>query len=125
MTIDTKTMTTGQVAARFAELAREESWFEIQDELFADNVKSIEPPGSPWLGNAEGKSAVRKKAADWVQRITAAYKQQTTEPIVGEHHFTVGREVDIEVQGLGRVQINQLMLYEVKDGRIVSEQFFY
>lgn len=125
MIVDTEKMTTGQVAARFSELAREEAWFEIQDELFADDVKSIEPPHSPWLSNAEGKEAVRKKAADWVQRIKAAYKRQTTEPIVGEHHFAVGREVDIEVEGLGRVPINQLMLYEVKDGRIVSEQFFY
>jgi len=125
MTVDTATMTTRQVAARFTELARKEAWFEIQDELFADNVKSIEPAGSPWLSNAEGKEAVRKKAEDWVQRITAAYKRHTTEPIVGEHHFAVGREVDIEVKDLGRVQINQLMLYEVKDGLIVSEQFFY
>ena len=118
-------MTTQQVAARFAELAREEAWFDIQDELFADNVKSLEPPGSPWLQNAEGKKAVREKGEAWVSRITAAHKRHTTAPIVGEYHFVVGREVDIDVQGLGRVQINQLMLYEVRDGRIVSEQFFY
>jgi hypothetical protein len=29
------------------------------------------------------------------------------------------------VQGFGRIQINEIMLYEVKDGQIVLEQFFY
>jgi hypothetical protein len=37
----------------------------------------------------------------------------------------VGREMDITVQLHGRVQINEIMLYEVKDGEIVLEQFFY
>ena len=35
-TIDS-VMTTHEVAARFNELARQEKWFEIQDELFAGN----------------------------------------------------------------------------------------
>ena len=124
MTIE-NTMTTQQVAARFHQLAREEKWFEIQDEFFSDDVKSIEPPASPWLKNAEGKAAVRAKGENWIKRITAAHKLQTSNPIVGENHFAVGREVDIEVQGIGRVHLNQIMLYEVKDGRIISEQFFY
>jgi hypothetical protein len=55
------TMTTREVANRFNELAQQEKWFEIQDEFFADNVRSIDPPDSPYFGNAEGKSQVRQK----------------------------------------------------------------
>jgi hypothetical protein len=29
------------------------------------------------------------------------------------------------VRGLGRIKMDEIMLYEVKDGQIVSEQFFY
>ena len=54
-------MTTGEVASRFNELAKQEKWFEIQDELFSDDVKSIDPPNSPYFGNAEGKADVQKK----------------------------------------------------------------
>ncbi len=68
-----KIMTTPEVAARFNELAREEKWFEIQDEFFADNVRSIDPPGSPYFGYAEGKDAVRKKGKDFVSGITAVH----------------------------------------------------
>ena len=121
----TKIQTTQEVAARFNELAKQEKWFEIQDELFADNVKSIDPPDSPYFKYAEGKTSVRKKGEDWVKRIEAAHKTYTSEPIVAGNHFAVAREVDITVQGLGRIQINEIMLYEVKEGEIVSEQFFY
>jgi ketosteroid isomerase-like protein len=125
MTTNTTTMTTQEVAARFYELAKEEKWFEIQDEFFADNVKSIDPENSPYFPYAEGKTAVRKKGEDFVKRIEAVHKVATTAPLVAGHHFAVGREKDLTVQGLGRIQINQIMMYEVKDGKIISEQFFY
>ncbi|HEY9007740.1 MAG TPA: SnoaL-like domain-containing protein [Ohtaekwangia sp.] len=118
-------LTTQEVAERFHVLAQQEKWFEIQDELFADNVRSIEPTVSPYFSYAEGKALVRKKGEDWVKRIEAAHSRHTTAPLVTNNHFAVGREVDITVQGFGRIQISELMLYEVKDGMIVSEQFFY
>jgi len=120
-----KILTTQEVAARFNELAQQEKWFEIQDELFAENVRSIDPPHSPYFGVAEGKASVRKKGEDFVSRIKAAHSLYTSEPLVAGNHFTVAREKDITVEPHGRIQINQIMLYEVKDGEIVLEQFFY
>jgi hypothetical protein len=120
-----RVMTTQQIATRFDELAKQEKWFEIQDEFFADNVRSIDPPGSPYFGYAEGKVAVRKKGEDFLKKIEAFHGASTTEPVVGGNHFAVGREVDITLQGFGRIQMKQIMLYEVKDGRIILEQFFY
>ena|SRR5690348_14932817 len=122
---DTQVMTTQEVAARFNELAKQEKWFEIQDELFADSVRSIDPSNSPYMGYAEGKIAVRKKGEEFVKKIEALHGAYTSEPVVGGNHFAVGRELDITVRGFGRIQMNEVMLYEVKDGQIVSEQFFY
>ena len=124
-TTNKKVLTTQEVADRFHELAQQEKWFEIQDEFFAENVKSIDPPGSPYFGYAEGKAAVRKKGADFVSRIEAVHSVSTTAPLVTGNHFAVGREKDITVQPHGRIKISQIMLYEVKDGKIISEQFFY
>ena len=125
MTTNKKAVTTQEVAARFNELAKQEKWFEIQDELFANNVKSVDPANSPYFKYAEGKSPVRKKGEDWVKRIEVVHRRHTTEPVVGGNHFAVGREVDITVEGFGRIKIDEIMLYEVKDGQIVLEQFFY
>src|SRR3569833_2204946 len=118
MDTETKTMTTREVAARFHELAQQEKWFEIQDEFFADNVRSIDPPNSPYMGFAEGKAPVRKKGEDFVGRIQAVHGVSTTVPIVAGNHFTVGRKMDITVQPHGRIRIDEIMLYEVKDGKI-------
>jgi len=118
-------MTTHEIATRFNELAQQEKWFEIQDEFFADNVRSIDPPNSPYFKYAEGKDSVRKKGEDFVKRIETVHRVYTSEPLVSGNHFAVGREKDITVQGFGRIQINQIMLYEVRDGKIILEQFFY
>src|SRR6478736_4316991 len=121
----TQAMTTQEVASRFEELAKQEKWFDIQDELFSDNVKSIDPPNSPYFKYAEGKSNVRRKGEVFVKKIEDVHRKHTTEPVVGGNHFAVGREVDITVKGLGGIKINEIMIYEVKDGQIVSEQFIY
>ncbi len=118
-------LTTEEIASRYDELAMQEKWFEIQDELFAENVKSTDPPGSPYFGYAEGKAAVRKKGEEFGKIIRDVHKTHTTRPVVGGNYFAVGREVDISLEGFGRIQIRQIMLYEVKDGKIISEQFFY
>ncbi len=118
-------LTTQEVAARFDELAQQEKWFEIQDELFADSVRSIDPANSPYFKYAEGKVAVRKKGGDFVGKIEQFHGAYTTRPVIGGNHFAVGRGMDITVEGFGRIKIDEIMLYEVKDGEIVLEQFFY
>jgi len=125
MTTNTAILTTQQVAARFDELAQQEKWFEIQEELFADNVKSIDPADSPYFKYAEGIENVRKKGKQWVEKIEAVHSTYTTHPVVAGNHFAVGRGMDITVKGFGRLKIDEIMLYEVKDGQIVAEQFFY
>jgi hypothetical protein len=116
---------TEDVAARFHELAQQEKWFEIQDELFADDVRSIEPPTAQSLPDAHGKAAVRKKGEDIVSQVEAVHGASTTAPVVGGSFFAVGRKLDMTVRGIGRTQMNEVMVYEVKDGKIVREQFFY
>ncbi|HMG83347.1 MAG TPA: SnoaL-like domain-containing protein [Ferruginibacter sp.] len=120
-----KALTTQEVAVRFNELAQQEKWFEIQDEFFANNVKSIDPANSLYFEYAEGKAAVRKKGEDFIKKIEAFHGAYTTQPVVGGNYFSVGRGMEITVQGFGQIKIDQVMLYEVKDGQIILEQFFY
>ena len=125
MTTNKKTLTTQEVAARFNELAKQEKWFEIQDELFADNVRSVEPPTAKNLKNAEGKAAVRKKGEEFVKKVQEFHGAYTTHPVIGGNHFAVGRGFEITTKDFGRIKIDEIMLYEVKNGQIVLEQFFY
>jgi hypothetical protein len=114
-----------EVVSRFRELAGQEKWFEIQDELFSDNVRSIEPLNAPHLKTAEGKVNVRRKAEEFVNRILEVHNVHTSDLICGSGHFAVGRVMDLTVEGIGRLKMEEIMLYTVQDGMIVSEQFFY
>ena len=125
MTTSKAVMTTQEVAARFNALAQQEKWFEIQDELFADNVRSVDPPNSPYFKYAEGKGPVRKKGEEFVKKVQEFHGASTTHPVMAGNHFAVARSFDITTEGFGRIKIEEIMLYEVKDGQIVLEQFFY
>jgi len=117
--------TVHDVAARFHELAQQEKWFEIQDELFADDVRSIEPATANGLPDVQGKAAVRKKGEAIVSQVEAVHSASTSAPVIGGTFFAVGRSLDMTVRGVGRTQMNEVMMYEVKEGKIVLEQFFY
>jgi hypothetical protein len=92
---------------------------------FLQIVRSIDPPNSPYFKYAEGKVAVRKKGEEFVKKVQEFHGAHTTHPVIGGNRFAVGRGVDITVEGFGRIKIDPVMLFEVKDGQIVLEQFFY
>lgn len=120
-----KNRSTAQIAARFHELAQQEKWMEIQEEFFSEDIRSIDPPGSPYFGYAEGRLPVRKKGEEFMKRLEAVHSASTTAPIVAANYFVVGRKLDLSIKEMGRVELDQLMMYEVKEGYIVLEQFFY
>ncbi|WP_276502320.1 nuclear transport factor 2 family protein [Terrimonas pollutisoli] len=120
-----QTRTTTEVAARFNELAKEGKWDQIQNELFADNAKSIEPPASPGLQSVEGLDAIRQKGKQFNEMVEEMHGGYSSEPLVAGNHFSVAMGMDVTMKGMGRTKMDEIALYEVKDGKIVKEQFFY
>ncbi len=120
-----QTMTTAEVAARFNELAQEGNWDKIQDELFAENAASIEPPGSTGMPSVEGKAAIKQKGKTFNEMVEEMHGGFSNEPQVAGNYFSVFMGMDATMKGMGRVKMDEIALYEVKDGKIVKEQFFY
>jgi len=118
-------MTTQEVANRYNELSQTGQWDKIQDELFADNAVSIEPPGSPGLQSVEGMPAIKEKGRKFGEMVEEMHGGYTTTPVVGGRFFSVGMGMDSTMKGMGRQKMDEIALYEVKDGKIVREQFFY
>jgi ketosteroid isomerase-like protein len=118
-------MTTQDVANRFNELAQTGEWNLIQDELFADNAVSIEPDHSPGLKTVEGLEAIKQKGQQFGEMVEEMHGGYSKEPQVGGRYFAVAMGMDVTMKGQGRMQMDEIALYEVKDGQIVSEQFFY
>ncbi|MFI5135355.1 MAG: SnoaL-like domain-containing protein, partial [Chitinophagales bacterium] len=41
------------------------------------------------------------------------------------NHFTISWWMDVTMKGQGRTSMDEVIVYEVKDGKIVREQFYY
>jgi hypothetical protein len=120
-------MTTQEVANRFNELAQTGQWDQIQAELFADNAVSIEPPHAAAMGmsNAEGMEAIKKKGEAFNSMVEEVHGGYSSTPVVAGNHFSVGMGMDVTMKGMGRSKKDEIAVYEVKDGKIVKEQFFF
>jgi|SRR5204863_3035146 len=126
-TTESAVMTTQEVANRFNELAQSGQWAEIQAELFSDDSVSIEPPHGVAMGmsNAAGLTAVKAKGEAFNKMVEEMHGGYSTPPVVGGNFFSVGMGMDVTMKGAGRVKMDEIAVYGVKDGKIVSEQFFY
>lgn len=118
-------MTTQEVANRFHELAQTGQWDKIQDELFAENAVSIEPPHSQGLQTVEGLAAIREKGKQFGEMVEEMHGGYTSAPVVGGKFYSVAMGMDVTMKGMGRMKMDEIAVYEVKDGKIVREQFFY
>ncbi len=121
-------MTTQEVANRYYELASQSKWIEIQEELHDDNVVSQEPEHAASRGvqiTIQGREAVRAKTMANREMIEAIHSQSCSEPIVEGNFFSLGLKRDVTYKNRPRVQLEEICVFQVKEGKIVSEQFFY
>ena len=117
--------TTQEVANRFHELAQTGQWDKIQDELFAEHAASIEPPKAMGMQSVEGLAAIREKGKQFGEMVEEMHGGYSSSPVVGGRYFSVAMGMDCTMKGMGRQQMDEIAVYEVKDGKIVKEQFFY
>jgi len=117
-------MNTQEVADRLVQLCREGKHAEAIDELYADNVVSKEPKGSP-MELAEGKEAVKNKTLQWEDSVVEIHSSSCSDPIVADNHFSIVMDIDATYKAHGRMAMSEICVYEVKDGKIVADEFFY
>ncbi|MGC4102649.1 SnoaL-like domain-containing protein [Ferruginibacter sp.] len=117
-------MTTQQVADRFYELSQQNGYEHIQTELYSDNARSIEPD-NPMFSNAEGIEAIREKGKQFSEMIEEVHGGYCNKPQVAGNFFTCTMGMDVTIKGQPRMQMDEVAVYEVKDGKIVLEQFFF
>src|SRR5207247_9804015 len=112
-------------ATRLAELCHTGQYTQAHKELFADDAVSLEPEHAQGLQNAKGLENIIKKEEQFRSMIEEVYNTYATEPIVAGNFIAMGIGIDAAMKGRGRVSMEEMAVYEVKDGRIVKEQFFY
>ena len=117
-------MTTQQVADRLVDLCRKGQILQAQEELYGDDIVCIEAPSSPF-GTTKGKPAALAKGKMFAEAIEEHHGGSFSDPLVNGRHFSVAMTLDATMKGRGRQMLEEVCLYEVKDGKVVYEQFFY
>ena len=118
-------MTTQQIAVRLAELCRQGQYETAQKELYADDAISIEPYASAdFEKETKGLNAILEKGHKFDAMVEEAHGTTVSEPLVTGDviAFTLG--LDMTMKGRERGTMEELCVYHVKNGKIVSEQFF-
>lgn len=118
-------MTTGQIASRLAELCRKGQFEAAQKELFAEDAVSIEPESMPDVPKeTTGLRAIIEKGHKFELMVDKVHSCNTSTPLVAGNAIAFTLTMDVTMKGRGRVTLEEICAYEVKDGKIVSEQFF-
>lgn len=119
------TMTIQEIANRLAEYCRVGNYTAAQQELFSDDAESLEPAHSPGLQTVKGLDAIVAKGKQFQSMVEEIFGGSVSEPIIAGNHFSVAAIVDVKMKGMPRSTMEEIAVYEVKDGKIVKEQFFY
>lgn len=118
-------MTVQEIANRLVELCRKGEWDTCYQELYSPNARSIEPEGTPDR-EIQGMEAFKTKGEKWQSMVKEVHKSEIGDPVVAGNHFSLAWKTNLTFQGApGPTDMDEICVYEVEDGKIVKEQFFY
>lgn len=119
-------MSTQEVANKWAEYSRTSNWDMAQEKLYDNNCVSLEMEGvQGFPQRVEGMEAIKFKGQQWQKMIDQFHSMEIEGPIVAGNHFTASMKMDITMKGQQRRVEEQVGIFKVANGKIVSEQFFY
>ena len=118
-------MTTKEVAQKLVELCRQGKIDEVQAILFANNAQSIEANEMMGPKVVTGLEGIKAKSIAFQAGVEAFHGATISDPIVGGNSFAITWAMDATFKGRGRMTIEEVCVYQVKDGKITLEQFFY
>jgi hypothetical protein len=112
-----------EVGKRVAELLRSERAPEVEAEWLARNLESVEGVGVSLSWS--GKPAVLAKYRGW-EADHEIHDMKIEGPWVGATGFALRFWIDVTQKSTGqRSQMEEIAVYDVKDGRIVREEFHF
>ncbi len=118
-------MTINEIAERLTSLCREGDFETAQKELYAADVVSIEPEaGGGFEKESHGLDAIIEKGKKWYSMVSVVHEIEVSEPVVARHSFAVTMRINSTMKDKKRMDMSELCVYHVKDGKIISEQFF-
>ena len=118
-------MTTQQIADRLAELCGKGDFEKAQKELFADDAISIEPHASPaFEKETKGLDAIIEKGKKFESMTRELHEVTISDPIVAGNAIAFKLMMMITMKDRPKEAWEEICVYQVNDGKIISEEFF-
>ena len=119
-------MTTQEIANKWAEYCRTGQWDKALQELYDNSCVSLEMEGAQGFPQkVEGMEGILAKAQQWNEMVETFHGVEIEGPIAAGNHFTATMKMDITMKGQPRGVNEEVAVFRVENGKIVSEQFFY
>ncbi len=119
-------MTIKEIANRLHELVKQGDYATAYNELYDEAIVAKEPQlADMGLAEVRGLEAVKNKVATLAEGISELISREMSDPIVTERHIAFTNIVNAKLKSGDSFELNEICLYEVKDGVIVSEEFIY
>ena len=118
-------MTTQEIANRLVELCRKGDFESAQKDLFAQDAASIEPHSTPaFEKETKGLQAIKEKGEKWNAMVEKMHSMNVSDPLVASNSFACTMQMHVTMKDGQDINMTELCVYTVKDGKITSEQFF-
>lgn len=120
-------MSVADIAQELVDLCRQGRHMEVIAKHYSNDIVGVEPIGhGPEMpARVKGIEAVKAKNIWWSEN-SETHSLKLDGPYVGDGAFTVRFHMDATPKASGkRVQVVEMALYTVKNGKIVMEEFYY
>ncbi len=118
-------METKEIAKKLAAYCKKADWEGAQNELYAESAISVEPYSTPEFDKeTKGLKAIIDKGQKFTSMVEKVHAIEVSEPLVAGNSIAFVLGMDLTMKGKGRMNSPELCVYQVKDGKIISEEFF-
>lgn len=118
-------MTTQEIADKLYEYCKNNQSEKAEDELYDENVTSSEKDQSWERKTINGLAAKKEKWKQFNNMIQEMHGGYTNKPQVFGNYIFIEMGMDATMKDIWKMKMDEMAKYEVKDGKIISEEFFY
>src|ERR1700761_1907218 len=110
-----------EIASRLSSLCASHQFVDAYNELYSEHAVSIDPiyKNQPLEGLVQLVERERQFLA-----ATEVHEVHVSEPMFAGNYFCVVISLDFTPKGQERKRVEELAVYKVENGKIVSQQFF-
>src|ERR1700754_978419 len=118
-------MTPQEIARTLVNYCRQGEYEKAQRELYSDDILSIEPQASPGFDKEErGLDNIIARGHRFMSSVEKFHASEVSEPLGAGNVIAFTLVMDLTMKEQGSSTMSELCVYTVKDGKIISEQFF-